>query len=124
MCLTPARKGHYRVAVALRNPAFLSARGRSGFTLVELLVVIGIIALLISILLPAVNSARRSAQSLKCLNNLRQISAAGRIHALAHRGFYPLAGQLQVGACLPQNLNDPLKQRYTYHEPAGEVPGL
>lgn len=60
---------------------------QTAFTLVELLVVIGIIALLVAILLPALNKARQYAQSAACLSNLRQIGMGMLMYAQENRGY-------------------------------------
>jgi len=66
---------------------------RQAFTLVELLVVIGIIAILMAILLPALNRARDAARQTKCLSNLRQLSLADSLYMAQFKqvhvpGFY------------------------------------
>jgi prepilin-type N-terminal cleavage/methylation domain-containing protein/prepilin-type processing-associated H-X9-DG protein len=71
---------------------------KAGFTLVELLVVIGIIALLISILLPSLNKARETANRVKCASNLKQIGQGLLLYANENRGAYPRTIATGAGA--------------------------
>jgi prepilin-type N-terminal cleavage/methylation domain-containing protein/prepilin-type processing-associated H-X9-DG protein len=75
-----------------------AVRRRGGFTLVELLVVLGIIALLIGLLAPAVSAARRSGNKAACAQNLRQIGLAIQIYVMENNGRLPLAEVITTDA--------------------------
>jgi len=62
---------------------------RGGFTLIELLVVISIIAMLMSILMPALGKVREAARATLCLTNVRRIALAGYMYTVENNGFYP-----------------------------------
>jgi prepilin-type N-terminal cleavage/methylation domain-containing protein len=68
------------------------AQRRKGFTLVELLVVIGIIAVLISLLLPALGRGREQSRWVACLSNMRQLGAAFTMYVNNNQGHFPRPG--------------------------------
>src|SRR5436190_14147707 len=76
-----------------------------GFTLVELLVVIGIIALLISVLLPALTAAKRQANKVKCMTQLREIGNALALYASDNKTYWPVLQHQASSTFPPNNVN-------------------
>lgn len=66
-----------------------TTRSRRGFSMVEVLVVLGLLSLFLALLLPSIHSSRVAARKVSCLSNLRQIGLALQSYASAHGGFPP-----------------------------------
>ena len=92
-------------------------RRSDGFSMIELVVVVGIIAVTLSLLLPAIGATREHANQISCLGKLRSISQAASLHLLTHDGYLPATGHhwdLAGGQLDPKGLGDSEGRRYDY----------
>jgi prepilin-type processing-associated H-X9-DG protein len=97
-------------------------RHGTAFTLVELLVVIGIIALLVSLLLPSLVKAKEASRRVACAAKLKQIVLAAQLHASDHQGYFPVMGALP--GSLPIDLDDAYSTKYFYLPPSVQAPQI
>ena len=86
-----------------------------GFTLIELLVVISIMSLLMAILLPALTSAKKSAQTAMCLSNVKQLGVASRVYLNTNNDAYPHAMTAEPLAAWPHPGAYYITDHFSYH---------
>jgi prepilin-type N-terminal cleavage/methylation domain-containing protein len=112
----------------MHRPASNRPATRPAFTLVELLVVIGVIALLISILLPALNGAKRAANNVACAANLRSIVQAMQIYAAQNGGWVPggpnTTGAFLFGPGISQTNVPQVSQIWDWQAPIAKIMGV
>ena len=106
-----------------REPMSFPASPKLAFSLSELIVVVGVIAVLVSFLMPALGTVRERANLTQCLANLRSIGQAAQLHLNEHGGYLPCGGWhwSPIGGVLnPAGLGDDEATRFDYYTDGGE----